>query len=334
MKAVFIKEFGGRENLEIREIAETGRPNAGEILVRVSFAGINRADILQRRGLYPPPAGFDPHRPGLEFAGTVVAMGDGVDAFSIADSVAGITSGEAQSEFINVDERLVFSTDGLGAEAAGAIAEVYVTAHDALVSQAEVSPGETVLIHAIASGVGLAAAQIAKHNCATVIGTTRSVEKAEKLKEFSAFIDHIVVTNEGPAFADEVLRLTDGRGVDVVIDLVGGEYFPEELRAMAPKGRIILVGLTAGRKAELDMGLMLGKRLTVTGTVLRSRPTEEKAAAIAAFRQDILPHLVNGKLFPIIDSVFPLEQISKAHARVEADENIGKVLIIFPHVEN
>ncbi len=334
MKTVFIKEFGGRENLEIREIAEPNPPQWGEVLVRVSLAGINRADILQRRGLYPPPEGFDPHQPGLEFAGGVIAIGDGVNSFSIGDSVAGITSGEAQSELVVVDQRLIFSSEGIEAEAAGAIPEIFVTAHDALVSQANVAAGETVLIHAIASGVGLAAAQIAKLSGATVIGTTRNAEKAEKLAEFSAFVDHVVVTSDGPVFADEVFRLTDGRGADVVIDLVGGEYFPEELRAMAPKGRIILVGLTAGRKAELDMGLMLGKRLTVKGTVLRSRSTEEKAAAIAAFRKDLLPHLKNGELYPVIDSVFPLEQISEAHGRVEADENIGKVLIAFPHVEN
>lgn len=334
MKTVYIKEFGGRENLEIREIAEPAPPKAGEIMVRVAHAGINRADILQRRGLYPGPEDFDSHRPGLEFAGIVTLIGDSVNAFSIGDSVAGITSGEAQSDFINIDERLAFPTDGLNAEAAGAIPEIFVTAHDALVSQAKVAAGETVLIHAIASGVGLAAAQIAKLNGATVIGTTRNAEKAEKLAEFSAFIDHIIVTSNGPEFADDVLRLTNGRGANVVIDLVGGDYFAEELRAAALKARIILVGLTAGRKAELDMGVMLGKRLTVKGTVLRSRSTQEKAAAIAAFRQDLLPHLKSGKLFPVIDSVFPLDQIGEAHARVESDENIGKVLIAFPHVEN
>ncbi len=334
MKTVYIKEFGGRENLGIREIAEPSSPKAGEIMVRVSYAGINRADILQRRGLYPPPIGFDLLRPGLEFAGTVVAIGDEVKAFSIGDSVAGITSGEAQSELIVVDGRLVFRTDGLNSEAAGAVPEIFVTAHDAFVSQANGAAGETVLIHAIASGVGLAAAQIAKLKGATVIGTTRNAAKAEKLAESSAFIDHIIVTSKGPVFADEVLRLTEGRGANVVIDLVGGDYFPEELRAMALKGRIILVGLTAGRKAELDMGVMLGKRLTVKGTVLRSRSTEEKAAAIAAFRQDLLPHLTSGELYPVIDSVFPLDRIAEAHARVEADENIGKVLIAFPHVEN
>lgn len=336
MKAVYINEFGGPENLEIREIAEPGTPGDGQILVRVLFAGINRADILQRRGLYPGPKGYDPHRPGLEFAGIVEAVGDDVDQYSVGDHVMGITSGEAQSELVLVDQRHAISTDGLSPEQAGAIPEVYVTAHDALVTLANVAAGETVLIHAIASGVGLAAAQIAKAKGATVIGTTRSPEKASKLSDtsgkFSRWIDHVIVTDDGPLFADKMLGLTDGRGANVIIDLVGGDYFPEELRAAASKGRIILVGLTAGRKAEFDMGLALTKRVTIKGTVLRSRSNDEKAAAVTAMAEDLLPRFANGELIPIIDRIFPIEEVADAHRYVESDKNIGKVLLAFPHV--
>lgn len=336
IKAVYLKEFGGPENLEIREIAEPGTPGTGQVLVRVFYAGVNRADILQRRGLYPGPKGYDPHRPGLEFAGIVEAVGDDVDQFLAGEQVMGITSGEAQSELILVDHRHAISADGLSPEQAGAIPEVYVTAHDALVTQANVAAGESVLIHAIASGVGLAGAQIAKAKGARVIGTTRSPEKAAKLSdangEFSRWIDHVIVTDEGPLFADKVLELTVGHGADVVIDLVGGDYFPEELRAAASKGRIILVGLTAGRKAEFDMGLALAKRVTIKGTVLRSRSNDEKAAAVKAMADDLLPWFPDGELRPIVDRIFPIEEVADAHRYVESDMNIGKVLLAFPHV--
>ncbi len=336
MKAVYINEFGGPGNLEIREIAEPGTPGTGQVLVRVFYAGVNRADILQRRGLYPGPKGYDPHRPGLEFAGIVEAVGDDVDQYSVGDHVMGITSGEAQAEQVLIDHRHAVSADGFSPEEAGAIPEVYITAHDALVTQANVSAGETVLIHAIASGVGLAAAQIAKAHGTTVIGTTRSPEKAARLSdtnsEFSRWIDHVIVTNDGPLFADKVLELTDEHGADVVIDLVGGDYFPEELRAVASKGRITLVGLTAGRKAEFDMGLALAKRVTIKGTVLRSRSDDEKAAAVKAMADDLLPRFPDGELRPIVDRIFPIEEVADAHQYVESDMNIGKVLLAFPHV--
>jgi NADPH2:quinone reductase len=326
MRTVYIKEFGGPEQLEIREIAEPSPPESGEILVRVAYAGLNRADLLQRRGLYPPPAGFDPHRPGLEFSGTVEQVGENVAGLSVGDKVCGITAGEAQSDLLTIDQRLVAAAD-LSLQDLGAVPEVFVTAHDALYTQANLREGETVLIHAAASGVGLAAAQIAKAARATVIGTTRSSEKAEQLlsgDRYGNWFDHVLVTNEGPNFASNVIELSGG--ADVTLDLVGGDYFPENLKSAAQKGRIILVGLTAGRKAEFDLGAALSTRLTIRGTVLRSRSIDEKAAAMEAFRREIVPQL--GKAFrPVIDKCFPVENVREAHEFLESNATIGKVLL-------
>jgi NADPH:quinone reductase len=325
MRAVYISEFGGPEFLEIREMPEPEvRP--GAIKVRVSHAGVNRADILQRRGLYPGPEGYDPHRPGLEFCGVVAEIGEGVSRLNTGDRVFGITSGEAQAEFVVVDERLAAEVlENLSTEVAAAVPEAYVTAHDALISQAGLREGERVLIHAAASAVGIAACQIARARGAKVIGTSRT---AEKLGELAAVFDHAIVTEDGPVFAERVMELTSGRGVDVVLDLVGGAYFPENLKSLAVKGRMMLVGLTAGRKAEFDMGIALAKRLTIKGTVLRSRSIEEKGEAVAAFARDVVPGL-GREYTPIIDAVFPVEAVREAHERVESNKTIGKVILSF-----
>ncbi|MBX3265398.1 MAG: NAD(P)H-quinone oxidoreductase [Acidobacteria bacterium] len=325
MRAVYIIEFGGPESLEIREMPEPSVAQ-GKIKVRVSHAGVNRADILQRRGLYPGPEGYDPHRPGLEFAGVVAECGEGVSRFNTGDRVFGITSGEAQAEFVVVDQRLAAVVpEGISLEIAAAVPEAYVTAHDALVTQAGLGKGEALLIHAAASGVGIAACQIAKARGAKVIATSRT---AEKLDELIAYCDHAIIPESGPIFAEQAIELTEGRGVDVVLDLVGGAYFPENLKSLASKGRMILVGLTAGRKAEFDMGLALAKRLTIKGTVLRSRSVEEKGEAMAAFASDVVPGL-GREYTPIIDTVFPVESVREAHERVESNKNIGKVILSF-----
>ncbi|HCA57588.1 MAG TPA: NAD(P)H-quinone oxidoreductase [Blastocatellia bacterium] len=325
MRAVYITDFGGPERLEIREMPEPSVA-PGKIKVRVSHAGVNRADILQRRGLYPGPEGYDPHRPGLEFAGVVAECGEGVSRFNTGDRVFGITSGEAQAEFVVVDQRLAaIVPEGISLEIAAAVPEAYVTAHDALVTQAGLSEGESVFIHAAASGVGIAACQIAKARGAKVIATSRT---AEKLDELIAYCDHPIIPESGPIFAEQVMELTEGQGVDVVLDLVGGAYFPENLKSLASKGRMILVGLTAGRKAEFDMGLTLAKRLTIKGTVLRSRSVEEKGEAMAAFASDVVRGL-GREYTPIIDTVFPVESVREAHERVESNKNIGKVILSF-----
>ncbi|MGH9948663.1 MAG: NAD(P)H-quinone oxidoreductase [Pyrinomonadaceae bacterium] len=327
MKAVYIKEFGGVENLEIREVAEPKEPKRIEVLVRVRAAGLNRADLLQRRGLYPPPEGFDPKIPGLEFAGEVEATGSGVTQFKIGDRVFGISSGEAQAELLLSNAGLVARIpDNLNFTEAAAVPEAFITAHDAIFTQAKLNEGETLLIHAVGSGVGLAALQLANANGALTVGTSRTLNKLERCRELG--LDHALHAPEGE-FADELLAATNGEGVDVILDLVGGEYFEQNLRVLNPKGRLMLVGLTAGAKAEFDLGLALRKRATIKGTVLRGRSTEEKADAVSSFAKEVVPLFESGVLKPNIDRVFPAADVRRAHEYIESNESFGKLVVDF-----
>lgn len=324
MKAVVIREPGGFDVLELRELPEP-QVLPGHIRVRVTHAGVNRADLLQRMGRYPAPPGVLSDVPGLEYAGHVEAVGEGVTRFEVGARVFGLTAGGAYAEKIVVHEReAVAIPDGLTNEQAGAVPEVFVTAYDALVTQAKLSPGETVLIHAAGSGVGTAAVQLSHALGCTVIGTSR---KAEKLERATALgLDHGVVPKDGK-FAAEVREKTRGRGVDVILDLVGGDYFSEELLACAPKARVILVGLTAGRTASVDLGVVLRQRIHVTGTVLRSRPLEEKIAAAQLLERHIAPLFTKRRLSPVIERTFPLSEAGKAHELVASDTTFGKVLL-------
>ena len=282
MKAIFIREFGGPENLEIREVSDPPAPIGAEALIRVRAAGLNRADLLQRKGLYPPPPGYSPNIPGLEFAGEIARAGDDAGAFKKGDRVFGITAGEAQAEFLKIDHRLLARIpDDLSFTDAAAVPEAFITAHDAVFTQAKLKAGETLLVHAVGSGVGLAALQLAAAKGSIVIGTSRTREKLDRCRVFG--LDEGIVVGTPPAFADEVLTRTNGRGVDVILDLVGGAYFEENIKALAPKGRLMLVGLTGGAKAEFNLGIALSKRLTLSGTVLRARSLEEKAEATREF---------------------------------------------------
>lgn len=326
MKAVYIREFGGTENLEIRDVPKP-MPAQGEVLVRIRAAGLNRADLLQRRGLYPPPEGYSPNIPGLEFAGEIVET-DAASDLTVGDRVFGITAGEAQAEYLKIDRRLLASIpDNLSFAEAAAVPEAFVTAYDAVFSQAGLRPDETLLIHAVGSGVGLAALQLAKAKGSRVLGTSRTKDKLERCKAFD--LDDGIVAGSSPAFADEVLAQTAGRGVDVVLDLVGGAYFAENLRSLAARGRLMLVGLTAGASAEFDLRAALSRRLTIRGTVLRSRTIEEKASATRVFRDDVVPLLADGTIRPNIDRVFDFQDVGEAHEYLESNESFGKVVLSF-----
>ena len=322
MKAVYITEFGGSENLAVREVPDPPKPASGQVLVRVEAAGLNRADIVQRQGFYPPPPGYSPNIPGLEFAGEVVETGPD-SARKIGERVFGITAGEAQAEFVTIDESLVVKIPhNLSYEEAAAIPEVFITAHDAIIKQGDLKAGETLLIHAIGSGVGLAALQIAKAKGARVFGTSRTQPKLDDAACFG--LDSGIVVGVDAKFVD---CLPDG--VDVVLDLVGGGYFPGNLKALNSQGRIIQVGLTAGRKAAIDLGMLLTKRAKVIGTVLRSRSVEQKSAAIKAFADDTLPLIVNGTIKPNVDRVFDYTDVRAAHDYLESNESFGKVILRF-----
>lgn len=334
MRAVYVKEFGGAENLEIREVENPQKPEVAQVLVNVKASAINRADILQRKGFYPAPPGFSERILGLEFAGEVAETGETVKDLKIGDRVFGITAGAAQAEFLLTEESLLAKIpENLSFTEAAAIPEAFITAADAIFTLGNLQENETLLIHAVGSGVGLAALQLAKAKNIKVIGTSRTAKKLKKCDEFgldSGIVTDTEAVKDNPKiFAELIENFTGGKGVDVILDLVGASYFAANLESLALKGRLILVGLVGGRTAEFNLGTALSKRLQIIGTVLRPRPTEEKAEATAKFIENVVPLLVSGKIKPNIDKFFSMEEIQKAHEYVESNESFGKVVLEF-----
>lgn len=323
MRVVTIPRFGGPEVLAIAERPDPV-PQRGEVRVRIRATAVNRADLLQRMGTYPAPADAPPDVPGLELAGEVDAVGPGVDRLAIGDRVFGLVGGGAYAEAIVTHERaLARIPAGLSWEEAAAIPEAYVTAHDALVTQAKLTGGESVLISAVGSGVGTAAVQIVRALGGISVGTARTADKLPRAQELG--LDHGIVA-EGSKFADAVKQVVPG-GVHVVLELVGGSYLEEDLRCVRTRGRIALVGLMAGARTELDLGLILRGRVTIIGTVLRARPLEEKLAAMRAFEDQVVPLIARGALKPVVDRVFSLDEASAAHTYVAGNTGFGKVVL-------
>lgn len=327
MKAVVITRFGGPEVLEIREVPKP-EPGPNEILVRVRSTALNRADLLQRQGRYAAPTGASENIPGLEFAGEVAELGQNAHRWKTGDRVMGIVGGGAHAEFVATHEDAVSAVPAnLEWTAAGAVPEVFITAHDAL-EQAGFKRGENVLVHAVGSGVGLAATQLVKALGGHAFGTSRTPDKIERAKSFGLESGYVVpepCALKGLATFSK--SATSGHGVDVVLDLTGGPYFAASLEAMALRGRLILIGGVAGGKTEVDLYQILGKRLHVIGTVLRARSLEEKIAITATFAREVVPLLAGESVIPVIDSVFPIEQIQDAHRRLESNETFGKVVL-------
>jgi NADPH2:quinone reductase len=327
MKAVVITRFGGPEVLEIRDVPAP-QPGLDEVLVRVRGSALNRADLLQRQGGYAPPPGISQNIPGLEFAGEVVELGTNARRWSKGDRVMGIIGGAAHAEFVTANQDAVAAVPpNLELSNAGAIPEVFMTAHDAL-QQAGFKAGDNVLVHAVGSGVGLAATQLVSALGGRAFGTSRTPDKIERAKAFgldSGFeVPDPSALTKLSAFGENA---TGGHGFDVVLDLNGGPYFAASLESMALRGRIILIGGVAGGKTEVDLYRILGKRLDIIGTVLRARSLEEKIAITAAFAEQVVPLLGRGIIQPVIDSVFPLKKIQDAHRRLESNETFGKVVL-------
>ena len=327
MRAVKIVSHEGEGRVEV---CETERPSAraDRVRVRVRAAGLNRADLLQKRGRYPAPPGAPADIPGLEFAGEVEQVGEEARAWRVGQRVFGITAGGAQSEYVVVPEsHLAEIPDALSFEEAAAVPEVFITAHDALFTQGDLRTGERVLIHAAGSGVGTAAVQLARAaGAGAIYGTARSLEKIERAREFG-LDEGVVVGEDARAFAEAVRTWTGGAGVDVVLDLVGASYLEANLDALAYRGRMLLVGTLGGASAQLDFRRMMGKRLQITGTVLRARSTEEKAAAVRRFSAQVVPLLARRRVRPVIDAAFDLADVSTAYARLESNETFGKVVL-------
>lgn len=326
MRAAIITRPGGPEVLEVQQRPRP-IPRANEVLVRVRASALNRADLSQREGHYPAPPGSPPDIPGLEFAGEVEALGEDVRGWREGDRVFGIVGGGGNAEYLVTDAGTVARIpDRLSWTEAAAVPEVFMTAHDALVTQAQVQRGETVLIHAVGSGVGLAATQLARAWSATPYGTARTPAKIDDAREYG-LADGVVVAGEPEAFVPYAERWTSGKGIDVTLDLVGGAYVPADVRAAALKGRIMIIGTIAGATATVPIGMVLRKRLTLRGTALRSRTIEEKRAATEAFARDVVPLLDTDALRPTVDEVFELEQIAAAHERLAGNATFGKVVL-------
>lgn len=327
--------FRGAGGVEVIELGETDvrSPGHGEVTVEVVAAGMNRADLLQRRGLYPAPPGAPPDVPGLELSGRVVARGPGATLWPEGAPVMAIVGGGAMARQVTLHERELLPVPaGLDLLAAAAIPEVFLTAWDAL-TQAGLGSGETALIHAAASGVGTAAIQLARVLGARPLATTRTADKVARVVEHGIAAEDVLVV-EGGQFAAQVAERS-GRGADVILDCVGGAYLEENLRAMAPGGRMVMIGTMGGGAGQLPIALLLGKRARVIGSVMRSRPLEEKIGLAQRAARHLLPlfqpprHPAGGRpaLSPVVDRVMPMAECAAAHLVMEANETVGKIVL-------
>src|SRR6185437_2729960 len=326
MRAVWISSFGGPEVQEIRQV---DRPaiNNEQVLVRVRASSLNRADLLQRQGKYPPPPGFPAEIPGIEFAGEVAEVGSSVRRWKSGQRVFGLIGGGAHAEYVVTYEHLLAEIPAnLDWTQAAAVPEVFITAHDALWTQADLRSGEPVLIHAVGSGVGLAAVQLARAIQAVPYGTSRTADKIEQAKPLG-LEDGLVLRQNFDDLPVATEKWTSGKGINVLLDLVGGPYVKASQKAMAQHGRMILVGTVAGGNYELEARYVMSKRLQIRGTVLRARSMEEKMAAPRLFAAEVVPLFARGILKPTVDSVFPISKIGKAHQKLESNETFGKVVV-------
>lgn len=322
-RVVRIEGKGGPEVLSIAD-REIRAPGPSEVRIDVRAAGLNRADSLQRRGFYPAPPGAPADVPGLEFAGYVESIGEAVLSYSVGDRVMGICAGGGMSTLLVAHEReLVPVPPGMSFEHAAAIPEVFFTAFDALFLQAEIGLGSDVLIHSVGSGVGTAALQLVRVAGGRSIGTSRTEAKLTRAMELG--LEHGIVV-DGSQFAAAVKGAVP-RGATAILDTVGASYLEENVEAVAVGGTIVTIGLLGGAKGTIPLGALLAKRASLRGSTLRARPLEEKAALAARFRSELLPLFERGLLRPIVEDVMPMARVRDAHARLEANETFGKLVL-------
>jgi NADPH2:quinone reductase len=326
MKALRIVHPGSESGIELADAPEL-TPGPADILVAVHATALNRADLLQVLGRYPPPPDVPQDIPGLEYAGTVLAVGANVQRYKAGDRVMGLVGGGAFAERLVTQEREALRIpEKLTFDEAAAVPEAFLTAFDALVLQGGMRPHARVLIHAVASGVGTATLQLVQAFRGEAFGTGRSAAKLDRCREIAPFHPLLVETAE-PRFAERVLALTSGHGVDVVMDLVGGRYVGESLACLASRGRVVEVGTLDGAKAELDLRQLMGRRAQVVGTLLRSRPLEEKIRLARAFEAQVLPDFDSGLLRPVVDRVLPIREVRQALGHMAANASVGKLVL-------
>ncbi|MGE3540047.1 MAG: NAD(P)H-quinone oxidoreductase [Candidatus Tectimicrobiota bacterium] len=324
MRAMTIRAPGGPEVLQLADIPEPV-PAPEQLLVRVRATSLNRADTLQRRGLYPPPRG-ESEILGLELAGEVEAVGSAAQGFQVGDRVFGLIGGGGYAEKALIDYRMAMPMPtGWSFVEAAAVPEVFFTANETLFTLGQLAAGETVLIHAGASGVGTAGLQMAKYCGARVLATAGTPEKIERLLDLGLDAGINYKTED---FAVRVRELTDKRGVDLVQDFIGAAYLQRNLQCLKVGGRLVLVGLMGGTKAEANLGLILSNRLHIIGSVMRSQSLADKIAITQRFRERWLPLLAQGIIRPIIDRSFPLAEAALAHQYMEDNRNVGKIMLL------
>lgn len=325
MKAVYIVDPGGPEALQVREV-EDPVPGPGEVLIDVVAAGINRADVQQRRGFYPPPPGAS-EVPGLEVSGRISGFGpDVVKPFAAGDKVVALLAGGGYAQKVAVPaEQVLRVPEGVDLVTAASLPETAATVYSNLFMTAQLQPGELVLVHGATGGIGTMAVQMAKAFGARVAATAGTEEKVSTARAFLG-VD-IAINYREQDFVEAVRDASGGRGADVILDVVGAKYLDKNVEALAPYGRLVIIGLQGGAKGELNIGLLLNKRAAIIGTALRPRPVEEKGVIMSAVREHVWPLVTDGSIKALVDRTFPLGEVQKAHEYFDSGEHVGKVLL-------
>lgn len=323
MRAVVISEPGGPDVLQLAEVPDP-EAGPGEAVVEIVGAGVNRADLMQRMGQYPPPPGAPPY-PGLECSGRVAALGEGVDGWAVGDQVCALLSGGGYAAKVAVPAgQLLPVPAGVSLSDAAGLPEVTCTVHSNVFQSCALQPGETLLVHGGASGIGTMAIQLAREHGARVACTAGTPEKLDRCRELGA---DLAVNYNTEDFVEAVRDFTGGRGADVILDIVGAAYLARNVAALSTGGRLVVIGMQGGTRAELDLGMLLGKRASVRATTLRARPAAEKAAIVAAVREQVWPLIGAGRVRPVIDRVLPLAEAPQAHRLMESGSHFGKILL-------
>lgn len=328
MKAVIITQPGGPDVLQI---AERPQPQYGanEVLVKVEAAGVNRPDIAQRKGNYPPPAGAPKDIPGLEIAGTIVKVGTGVTRWRIGDKVCALVTGGGYAEYCNVPEgQCLPIPPNLTFIEAASLPETYFTVWSNVFDRGSLKPGETLLVHGGSSGIGVTAIQMAKALGSIVYVTAGSDEKCRFCETLGA---EKAINYKTQDFEAVIKQITNGNGVNVILDMIGGEYTPRNLKTLADDGRLVMINMMEGKDTQIDLSLIMRKRLTLTGSTLRSREIAFKSSIAASLEKHVWPLLISGQIKPVIDSVFTAQQAAEAHALMESSQHSGKIVLTFSH---
>ncbi len=323
MRAITIPKPGGPEALVWAEVPDP-EPSPDEVLIDVRASGVNRADLLQRQGHYPPPPGASAY-PGMECAGVVAAVGTGVTGWEVGQPVCALLAGGGYAERVAVPAGQVLPVPaGVDPVEAAALPEVACTVWSNVVRLAGLASGDTLLVHGGGSGIGTFAVQLGKALGTTVVVTARA-RKHDALRELGA--DH-TIDYQTQDFVEEIRSATGGRGADVILDIMGAAYLGRNIAALATGGRLVVIGMQGGRKGELDLGALLAKRASISATALRSRPVEDKAAIVQGVREQVWPLIEAGKIRPVVDRRFPLAQAAEAHRLLESSDHLGKVLLV------